>query len=239
MSRIYWNKDERQLLYARMVDVIAEQRSADKMSIIRAAQEALPAERRRKVTYNMAYQYKEMVNQARTEAQHRLRDRKLTEVALQTAAPPPAGLGELFERLVDEVTKRVAAEVRKVLAEQHYQPAPSPTPSTPAAGNARERIAMLERPSSKPHRPAVLVIGLNGQQVTVTRENHSDLELSFLSAEDALGRSLIRADHTVLMTKFINHSVQCKYRHVPNLHYCNGGVTDLGNMLNMLRKESA
>jgi hypothetical protein len=38
-----------------------------------------------------------------------------------------------------------------------------------------------------------------------------------------------------LMTKFINHSVQGKYRHAPNLRFCNGGITDLSIVLKGIR----
>ena len=42
------------------------------------------------------------------------------------------------------------------------------------------------------------------------------------------------------MTKFINHSVQGKYRKHPNLHYVNGGVSDLKTILHgIFRKETA
>ncbi len=190
----------------------------------------------------MVFNYKGMVAQARAEAQTRARDRKLTEVALQKpAAPAPVelSLGELFEKLVSEVTRRVTAEVRAALAaekpsvvvEQGYV-------SDRVAGNARERLAMIDAPSQRQRKKSVLVIGLNGQQVTSVKQNHSDLDVICVSAEDALARNAIRADHTILMTKFISHGAQCKYRQVPNLHYCNGGVSDLSTLMHVIRREA-
>jgi len=40
--------------------------------------------------------------------------------------------------------------------------------------------------------------------------------------------------HTVLMTKFINHSVQDKYRKAPKLHFVNGGMGELGEVLDSI-----
>jgi hypothetical protein len=39
------------------------------------------------------------------------------------------------------------------------------------------------------------------------------------------------APHTILMTKFINHSVQERYRKAQNLRLCNGGVSELSVIL--------
>lgn len=238
-TRITWSKSEREALYGRMVELFVGGRFTETRTLLRMAQEVLPAERRRKVTDGMVFNYKEMVAKARSEAYTRQRDRKLTEVALQ-AAPTPAApapvelsLGELFEKLVAEVTRRVTAEVRAALAAE--QPAASPAPTTPAHGNARERLAIIDAPSERQRKTSALVIGLNGQQVTIAKQQNPDLDLICLTAEEALSRSPIRADYTVLMTKFINHGVQSKYRQVPNLKYCNGGVTDLGAMLRVVK----
>lgn len=242
-TRITWSKSEREALYARMVDIAVEGKWVDARNVLRHAQEVLPAERRRKVTDGMVFNYKALVAQSRAEAQTRLRDRMLTEVARQTAAPPAPvelSLGELFEKLVAEVTKRVTAEVRAALAaenpsvivEQGYA-------SDRVAGNARERLAMFSAPSQRQRKPSVLIIGLNGQQVTSVKQAHPDLDIICVSAEDALARNAIRADYTVLMTKFISHGAQCKYRQVPNLKYCNGGVSDLATVMHVIRKEAA
>ena len=241
-TRITWSKSEREALYARMIDIAVEGKWVDTRNVLRHAQEVLPADRRRKVTDGMVFNYKTLVAQARIEAQTRLRDRKLTEVALQTAAPPAPvemSLGELFEKLVAEVTRRVTAEVRAALAaekpsvivEQGYA-------SDRVAGNARERLAMIDAPSQRKRKPSVLVIGLNGQQVTSVKQAHPDIDIICVSAEDALARNAIRADYTVLMTKFISHGVQCKYRQVPNLKFCNGGVSDLGTVMHVIRQEA-
>ena len=86
----------------------------------------------------------------------------------------------------------------------------------------------------KPRRPTVLVVGLNGCQMETIKTYTPDLDYSFLAAEAAVSHNTINRDHTILMTKFINHSVQAKYRKHPNLHYCNGGVSELKHMLQVI-----
>jgi hypothetical protein len=61
-----------------------------------------------------------------------------------------------------------------------------------------------------------------------------DLDYTFATAEQAVSHYTFNKDHTILMTKFINHSVQAKYRKHPNLHYCNGGVSELKHMLQVI-----
>lgn len=240
-TRITWSKSEREVLYARMVEIAIEDKWVDARTLLRHAQEALPADRRRKISYTTVYNYKAMLAQAKSEAYTRQRDRKLTEVALQKPADPvpvELSLGELFEKLVAEVTRRVTAEVRaSLVAEKLPAVVKQGYVSDRVVGNARERLAMIDTPSQRQHKKSVLIIGLNGQQVTSVKQNYSDLDIICVSPEDALTRNAIRADHTILMTKFISHGVQCKYRQVPNMHYCNGGVSDLGTLMHIIRQE--
>jgi hypothetical protein len=242
-TRITWSKSEREALYSRMVEIAVEGRYTDARNVLRFAQEALPADRRRKVTDGMVFNYKAMLAQAKSEAHTRLRDRKLTEVALQQpAAPAPVelGLGELFEKLVAEVTRRVTAEVRAALdAEKPSVIVEHGYANSRPAGNARERLAMIDTPSQRVRKPVVLIIGLNGQQITSVKHTYKDLDVICVSPEDALSRNPIRADFTILMTKFINHSAQNKYRQVPNLKYCNGGVSELATVMYAIRQEAA
>jgi len=235
-TRINWTKSEREAVYARMVEIAIEGKWVDNRSVLRHAQEVLPAERRRKVTDGMVFNYKALVAQSRAEAQARAR---AEPVRVEPPAPAELSLGELFEKLVAEVTRRVTAEVRAALAtekpsvivEQGYA-------NDRPAGNARERIAMIQNPAQRPRKKSVLIIGLNGQQVTSVKQAYTDLDVTCVSAEDALARNTIRADHTILMTKFISHGAQCKYRQVPNLHYCNGGVSDLSTLMHVIRREA-
>ena len=242
MSRIFWTDEERNQIHQRMIEIYSEGRYRDRSNVLLKAQQVLPIDRRRKLYPSMLYKLSGWIDTAKAEAYTQARNKKLTEVSLETAAPAPApapvelSLGELFERLVNEVTRRVTAEVRQALAEQRLPAVPVQTPAPPAVTTGYiQPVESVEKPLKRERKTSVLIIGLNGQQITVTKQNNDDLDIICMTPEDALSRSPIRADYTVLMTKFINHSVQGKYRHAPNLRYCNGGVTDLSIVLKGIR----
>jgi len=94
----------------------------------------------------------------------------------------------------------------------------------------------VEAKPANPRKPTVLIIGLNGTQMARVSDSYLDVKFTFMTAEEAVSRNRANADHTILMTKFINHSAQNKYRQAPNLHYCNGGVSDLSTTLYMIQK---
>lgn len=240
-KRIFWTDDERNLVYNRMVEVYAEGRYTTRAGVLQRSQDVLPIGRRRKTYPTMLNNLKDWMHQARMEAYTSARDRKLTEVAMQAQAaanpaPPPAELGisELLEKLVDHLTKRVVTEVVSALSEQlsvlqkPYQPKVEVVESNPVIVARPENI--------KPRRTRVMIIGLKGQQVTVVEQKYPDIDFTFMTAEDAQSRTPGEADWTIVMTKFINHSVYSKYRDVPNLRHCNGGVSDLSTIIHTIRK---
>lgn len=241
-TRIRWTDQERNLVYNRLVEVYAEGRYTAQANVLQRAQDVLPIGRRRKIYPTMLSQLKDWMHEARMESYTRARDRKLTEVALQTqastisTAPPPAELGvsELIEKLVDQLTKRVVTEVVSALSEQlsvlqkPYQPKVEAVESNPV---------IVARPeNNKPRRTRVMIIGLKGQQVTVVEQKYPDIDFTFMTATEAQSRAPGEADWTIVMTKFINHSVYSKYRDVPNLRHCNGGVSDLSTIIHTIRK---
>lgn len=244
-KRIRWTDDERIAIYERMIELYAEGKYTTKENILRKAQDVLPVDRRRKMYPTLLNQLKGWMERARIESYTRARDRKLTEVALASkvetpapqAAPQPVELSttemleKLLENLVDYLAKRVAGEVTTTLSERlsalektykTQPPVMEVNPSTP-------------EPIIKPRRKRVLVIGLKGQQVTVVEQKYPDLDFTFMTADEAQTRNTGEADWTVVMTKFINHSVYSKYRHASNLHHCNGGVSDLGTIMQIIR----
>ena len=246
MSRIFWTDEERNQIHHRMIEIYSEGRYRDRSTILLKAQQVLPIDRRRKLYPSMLYKLSGWIDTAKAEAYTQARNKKLTEVALETAAPALApapapapvelSLGELFERLVNEVTRRVTAEVRQALAEQRPPAVPVQTPAPLVVTTGYiQPVESVEKPPKRERKTSVLIIGLNGQQITVTKQNNDDLDIICMTPEESLSRSPIRAEYTVLMTKFINHSVQGKYRHAPNLRFCNGGVTDLSIVLKGIR----
>jgi hypothetical protein len=84
-------------------------------------------------------------------------------------------------------------------------------------------------------KPGVLVIGLLASQAyAVISTWGTRLDLTFMTPEDAVHRPKLVRAHTILMTKFINHSVQDKYRKAAKLHFVNGGMGELGEVLDSI-----
>lgn len=242
MKRIRWTDEERAKIYSRMVEVYAEGRYSSKENILRKAQEILPVERRRKTYPTMLTQLKGWMERARIEAHTVVRDRKLTEVALaakvETPAPAPEPvelsttemLDKLLGNLVDYLAKRVAGEVTATLSER--------LSALEKTYQVRQPVMEVTSPTPnpiKPRRKRVLIIGLKGQQVTTVEQKYPDIDFTFLTSDDAHSRNPGEADWTIMMTKFIDHSIYSKFRHVPNMRHCNGGVSDLGSIIQTIR----
>jgi hypothetical protein len=235
MSKIFWTKNERSSVNQALIGVFTENLNFTRREALTRAQIVLPYERRRKMTDQVAFHERDVVEAARNAA------RTVVHTKPEPVkAPEPAemSLGELFEKLVDEITRRVTIEVRNALAQPSVIVERGYAEDRPA-GNAAQRERLLSVKPSNPRKPTALIIGLNGCQMSSVSEKYPDVKFTFMTAEEALGRNKANADHTVLMTKFINHSVQNKYRKVPNLHYCNGGVSDLSTLMHVIHKEAA
>mgnify|MGYP003704866359 CR=1 FL=1 len=164
----------------------------------------------------------------------------------------PPTVGELFEQLVDAVTKQVLRQVM-----QHMQPMVERTmtmeeldqtfdrlypewkkaqaevmPTATLPGDWLNKLDKLSiRKEVKKRRPTALVVGLLGVQMECIKQSNPGVDFTFVTAEQAVSHHTVNKDHTFLMTKFINHSVQNKYRKHPNLHFVNGGVTELKTLL--------
>lgn len=238
-KRIHWTDEERKDVYNRMVEVYAEGKYTSAQNVMRKAQDVLPLGRRRKTYPNMLYKLKDWMLEARMEAHTSARNRKLTEVALETQAakvapapqPTEPTLSELLEKLVDQLAKRVAAEVLKDLSK--YLSTQSPPYQNNNLQLEVNPVSVAQPP--KVRRKTVTVIGLKGQQVTTIEQSYPELDITFMATQEAIGRKTVTSDHTVLMTKFINHSAQNKYRNAKNLAYCNGGVSELSSILRTIQ----
>ena len=150
-------------------------------------------------------------------------------------APEVTHPSALFGLLADQLIDLIAARVVDRLRSEMPGPAPTFDPWT-AKKNLRMRESLGG--THKARRTGVLIIGLlPAQASTISATFAPHLDLSFRTPEEALKQEVLQRDHTILMTKFINHSVQDKYRKAKNLHYCNGGVTELVEYLVRVRKE--
>ena len=233
--KIFWTKSERALINHELIEAFIANPHLTRREALARAQIVLPYERRRRITDQTAFSERKVIDVAQNEA------RKLVHSKPEPVkAPEPVemSLGELFEKLVDEITRRVTAEVRNALTQPPVIIERGYVEDRPA-GNTAQRERLFNTKPSNPRKPTVLIIGLNGCQMSAVSDKYPDLKFTFMSPEEAVSRNRHNADHTFLMTKFINHSVQSKYRQVPNLHYCNGGVSDLSTLMNVIQKETA
>ena len=235
--KIFWTKDERESVSRGLIKEFTVNPLITRRAALSNAQSELLLERRRRITDQVVHSQGAMINAAKKAASVAAFWSKPEPVTapVPVKAPEPVemSLGALFEKLVDEITRRVTLEVRKATAE------PEPQPRFQVSiqrGNAELRERMLNMPTAKPRKVSVLIIGLNGSQMSTVTTKYPDFKLTFLTAEEGMSHHRVKADHTILMTKFINHSVQGKYRQVPNLHYCNGGVSDLGTLMHIIQK---
>jgi hypothetical protein len=202
------------------------------------AQTVLKSHRWVKITDQRVFNYKERIDIARQQAGLKLRAKppEAVEAPAPILAPAPAPepketpkkrLADILELLLDVVAESVAARVQLKMVDT---PPPEPQPT--------------HNPQPIPHptgyaKPGVLVIGLIPAQAHYVSNLLADkLDLYFFTAEDAVHRPKIVRAHTVLMTKFISHAVQDKYRKSPKLHFCNGSVAVLVGLLEKIYKES-
>jgi len=243
--RIVWTKEEKRAIRDSMIDMCYVAPSYTNKGLLQHAQEeVIPYERRTKITDQRVFNYKALINEAREAAEkHRQSVAKnLPRPRPQPAAPEPGPrkldtLGEVFELLVDAVADRIVA---KLEARSQAKPVAveEPVEEEPLAFG-RGWLDELEKLSirgkeAKVRRPTALIVGLLGVQMECIKQSNPGVDFTFVTAAQALSHYTFNKDHTILMTKFINHSVQTKYRKHPNLHYCNGGVSELKTLLHGL-----
>ena len=238
MTRIVWSHIEKGAVFANLESVFRQHPNMPRKEALRMAQTVLKSHRWVKITDQRVFNYKERIDIARQQAGLKLRAKppEAVEAPAPILAPAPAPepketpknrLADILELQLDVVAESVAARVQLKMVDT---PPPEPQPK--------------HNPQPIPHptgyaKPGVLVIGLIPAQAHYVSNLLADkLDLYFFTAEDAVHRPKIVRAHTVLMTKFISHAVQDKYRKSPKLHFCNGSVAVLVGLLEKIYKES-
>jgi hypothetical protein len=250
--RIVWNNQEKSNLHDCMVDICYTNSGLPSKQLLRMAQEeCIAPDRRLVITDQRVFSYKALIASARDLA---AKHRRSMEVASKQAPPPPppeppppAPNVERLTTMDDfmwSMAHKIAVELFKLqqldaqtlgtkeVASQEettrYEQVPPEIQRQQGFGTSwLKRLDEAVRIRKR----SVLIIGLNGCQMETIRQYRPDLDYTFINSDDAISRYTVHKDHTILMTKFINHSVQNKYRKHPNLHYCNGGVGDLKTLL--------
>lgn len=234
MARIRWTTEERAALYKRAEHVYDGRMR--RLDLMLKSCAHFPADRQR--TEFGGKELKDLWEQA-----HQNRVAKTIPWQAPITTPPPApepredpkaSLGDLFEQLVDALTERVLERIERRPPASVDAPAPVPGfDASEARRNARERAQQTLVHSDR--RPGVLIVGLLADQMqSISLEYIGRLSLSFRDTDAAKREAVIHRDHTVLMTKFISHSVHEKYKGVRQLHLCNGGLTDLRRHLDRI-----
>jgi len=230
--KIFWTSSERASINQALIDAFVADMNLTRREALTRAQLVLPFERRRKMTDQVAFHERTVIdvarNKAREEAKH-----KPTPTPEPVSAPAPEPVNPLlkiFDDLLDVLAERIAERLRPQMTFTEVKE------QVNAQFDTQFKRYKVEVKPANPRKPTVLIIGLNGTQMARVSDSYLDVKFTFMTAEEAVSRNRANADHTILMTKFINHSVQNKYRQVPNLHYCNGGVSDLGTLMHIIMK---
>ena len=240
--RVVWTKEEKHALFDRMIHICyVAPMIPNKRLLLQAQEEILSYERRLKINDQRVFNYKNLINEARAKAEeHRVK----TSKPKPAPTPPPViapepvrkldTLGEVFELFIDALADRIMDKMiaARQPVEEPKEPTEQPILERGWLDAHLEKLTIRKPPVKRP--TTVLIIGLNGCQMETIKTYKPDLDYTFATAEQAVSHYTFNKDHTILMTKFINHSVQAKYRKHPNLHYCNGGVSDLKHMLHVI-----
>jgi hypothetical protein len=217
-----------------MEEVFRQYPNTTRKEALRQSQSVLKSHRWIVVTDQRVFNHKDRSEAAREKAMEK--PRKKPPEAVEAPAPilapapvlepketPKKRLADILELLLDVVAESVAARVQLKMVDT---PPPEPQPK--------------HDPQPIPHptgyaKPGVLVIGLIPAQAHYVSNLLADkLDLYFFTAEDAVHRPKILRAHTVLMTKFISHAVQDKYRKATDLRFCNGSTGELVSILDKI-----
>jgi len=240
MARIVWTKHERQLVNDRLFELFCIRGDMQRKVALQHAQEVLAPGRRVVVTDQRVFNYKMALERAQTQAakfskrQAEKKPEKAPQAPAPIDVPPPApkakedpsgGLARVLEQLLDAIADRVADRVAERVLLQLPQatsakaPAPQPVPEA-ASGHPR---------------PGVWLLGVQPQMGREMREKYKGLlDIDYLDSDEAARRAPSQRAHIVMMTRFVSHVVQERWRKYGVLHYCNGGLTALETILDSL-----
>jgi len=249
MARIVWSDIEKGAVFTNMVEVFKQFPMLNRKEALRRAQSVLKSHRWVVITDQRVFNYKDRIEIARQKALQESRKKPPEAVAAPAPilAPIPAPerreapkerLLDILELLLDvvaaSVAARVAAQMRPPMHQDELRRHVDQQFEAEYAKRPKHNPQPIPHPTGVA-KPGVLVIGLLASQAyAVISTWGARLDLTFMTPEDAVHRPKLVRAHTVLMTKFINHSVQDKYRKAPKLHFVNGGMGELGEVLDSI-----
>ena len=242
--RTVWTRSEKDQVLQGMIEVAIERPSMPSKDLMRQGQQCLPDDRRVVINDQRVFTYKKMIQAARDAAakiaaKRASVKREEPQIPVQPVIEPELRkepsladqLNGILNLIADKVADRVMERVQQQLRVEIVTDSPK-IEAAPQKGWLDELIALGSRKEVKRRRTTCLVVGLNGAQIECIQQHKPDVDFTFVTGEQALSHHTFNKDHTILMTKFINHGVHSKYRKHPNMHYCNGGVSDLKTLMN-------
>ena len=230
--RVTWHKSEREIIAAGLLAIWRANPSKTDQSAVAEAQLVLPRDRRVVVSYPWCYRNRHWIRPVHAKALSLNAEQAVaTNIAPEPSKreeTPTERLAGVLDALLDIVADKLADRIAQRLQVQ-IETQTVTTTETPY--RPRHNPEPLPTPA-KSCRPGVLVLGLlsqTGEQMR--REFGHRLDIQWYDTDDATTRQVHPMAHVVMMTKFVNHSVQERWRKAGVLHYCNGGVSQLREVL--------
>lgn len=238
--RIVWTREEKDLVLQGMIEVAVDKPFLSPKDLMSKGQQTLPSHRKVVINDQRVFNYKQMIQaardaaakikQARTEAPEPVQP--VIEPELRKEPSLADQLNGILNLIADKVADRVMERVQQQLRVEIVTEGPKPE-AVLEKGWLDDLMALSIRKQPPKHRKTTcLIVGLNGAQIETIQQHKPDVDFTFVTGEQALSHHTFNKDHTILMTKFINHGVHSKYRKHPNMHYCNGGVSELKTLMN-------
>lgn len=244
--RIVWTQSEKDQVFEAMIQAAVNRPHLPSKDLMREGQQVLPQHRKTVINDQRVFNYKKMIEGAR-DAASKIRTAKanqpeepvipVIEPELRKEQSLSDQLNGLLDMIADKVADRVMERVQQQLRVEIVTDSPKPEAvPLPQGGWLDDLMALSIRKQPKQRKTSCLIVGLNGAQIETIQHHAPHIDFTFVTGEQALSHHTFNKDHTILMTKFINHGVHNKYRKHPNMHYCNGGVSELKYLLNGLFK---
>lgn len=262
-TRIQWSAMERAAIAQQIRAIQARDPALGTKDMLREAQMVLPMERRRKITDGAVFVLKKWVNDIRHEpVPEPVLDRVSAPVLDPIPEPskPVSSIGDLALALVREITREVMREMQAEREREgaesereRYRDLSNRVSAAIAADNDRQqgrentrlRDHLARGEFEKTRRLSIAVLGIQPAQAHIVRECYRgrDIDFDLYDSDAAAKRAVVQRDVVVLMTKFISHTVQERWRPAapmtfpPSFVYCNGGVTELCAQINGILKD--
>jgi hypothetical protein len=225
--RVRWSPEERTLIVGHMARLLNTGRKFSRSSLVLAAQEALPYERRRSVFTNA--ESKGMFHRANELAALRLKD-----PVAQLPKPEPVvevaedDLSKLIESLIEKIADKVADKLATRLQ--------TTTLTVPAHGPRPKHNPQPVTGATGTPKIGVLVLGLQPHQANLLKSEFPDLDITCYDSDEARVKPVLLRAHVIAMTRFLSHSVDDRYKKSPRYHRLSHGFSELKTFMNMIQR---